>query len=66
MTRLNTKAERNQRANKTVTKLIEAGRDEFDITIVQDVQKLTNRIMQKRGIGIKAARLIVVDFVGVA
>ena len=49
---------------KSITALIEKGKDDFDIAIFVELQQLTDRIKEKRCISTQAARKIVADLAG--
>ena len=42
-------------------RLIEAGKDDFDIDIAQSVYRLADQVQRQRSVGIKSARKILTD-----
>ncbi len=57
--------ERSKRENKLAAKLIELGKDDFDLEIARMANELMNRVCQQRDITRTAAAKIVSDFLQV-
>ena len=51
----------NTKANQLTARLIEVGKDDFDIDIAQSVYRLDDQVQRRRSVGIKAARKILTD-----
>jgi len=56
--------DQNLTANKTTAKLIKVGRDDFDLTIAHEMQRLIERIKQERELSNRAARKVATEFIG--